>query len=141
MPLADMPETSDLFAVSLCRAPHALSSGAFEVDAPQPSNAMGIYALLYSAHSAHSFTHHSELTLLLHHAGHGHGGAGVGAHDRVVRTEEVDDAAAGTASSESGSGVLAEKDRRRPGSLRGVRRNVAAIRPWRARKREKGRKV
>ena len=113
----------------------------------QPSNEMGIYApslslsgpplpsTLYSAlrpfgshslpHSLpHSLTHHPELTLLLHHAGHGDGGAGVGAHHRVVRSEEVH-VAAGTAFQ---SGGAAQKHRRRPGSNHGVR-NGAAIRP------------
>ena len=56
----------------------------------------------------------------------------MGAHDRVVRTEEVH-VAAGTASE---SGGLAKKDRGRLGSRHGVR-NVAAIRPWRTRGRER----
>ena len=71
-----------------------------------------------------SLTHHPELALLLHHAGHGDGGAGVGAHHRVVRSEEVH-VAAGTAFQ---SGGAAQKHRRRPGSCHGVR-NGAAIRP------------
>ena len=84
----------------------------------------------HSAHLAlthcltHSLTHHPELTLLLHHAGHGDGGAGVGAHHRVVRSEEFH-VAAGTAFQ---SGGAAQKHRRRPGSNHGVR-NGAAIRP------------
>ena len=87
--------------------------------------------------SAHShLTHHSKLALLLHHAGHRHGGAGVGAHHRVVCAEEVH-LTTGTASQSGGAAADAEKDGRRLGSRHDGVRNVAATRPWRARERER----
>ena len=131
-------------AVSLCRSrPHprrtcALSRGRrarnrqmkWEFMPPlsgPPLPSPPLYSALrpFGSHSLpHSLTHHPKLALLLHHAGHRDGGAGVGAHHRVVRSEEVH-VAAGTAFQ---SGGAAQKHRRRPGSNHGVR-NGAAIRP------------
>ena len=55
-------------------------------------------------------THHSKLALLFHHAWHGDGGAGVGAHDGVVGAEEVHVAAANAAGSAAETGGTAKKD-------------------------------